>query len=95
MAPTFWLNPQNGVSYPIVAQTPQYRHGLAVDLQQHAGHQQQRRARRLLGGIATIHRDVGDAVVSHYDIEPLFDVYATTQGRDLGAVAGDIQNDRA
>ncbi|WP_322074916.1 efflux RND transporter permease subunit, partial [Burkholderia cepacia] len=45
---------------------------------------------QLLGGLATITRGVGNAVVSHYNIEPLFDIYATTQGRDLGAVAADI-----
>ena len=45
----------------------------------------------MLGALGTIHRDNSDAVVSHYAIEPAFDIYATTQGRDLGAVAGDIQ----
>ncbi|MDN7427375.1 efflux RND transporter permease subunit [Burkholderia sp. AU45388] len=87
--PTYWLNPHNGVSYPIVAQTPQYRMTTLSALQNlpvtGANGQSQ-----LLGGLATITRGVGNAVVSHYDIEPLFDIYATTQGRDLGAVAADI-----
>ncbi|MDF3084757.1 efflux RND transporter permease subunit [Burkholderia sola] len=87
--PTYWLNPHNGVSYPIVAQTPQYRMTTLSALQNlpvtGANGQSQ-----LLGGLATITRGVGDAVVSHYNIEPLFDIYATTQGRDLGAVAADI-----
>jgi len=47
---------------------------------------------QILGGLATIKRGVGDAVVSHYNIEPLFDIYATTQGRDLGAVAAQINS---
>ncbi|MBR8209352.1 efflux RND transporter permease subunit [Burkholderia cenocepacia] len=89
--PTYWLNPRNGVSYPIVAQTPQYRMTTLSALQNlpvtGANGQSQ-----LLGGLATITRGVGNAVVSHYNIEPLFDIYATTQGRDLGAVAADIDD---
>jgi multidrug efflux pump subunit AcrB len=92
VAPAFWLNPRTGVSYPIVAQTPQYRLdslsriGRIPVTGDHPGSQQ------ILGAISTIHRDTSDAVVSHYAIEPAYDIYATTQGRDLGAVAVDIQN---
>ncbi|WP_323119642.1 efflux RND transporter permease subunit [Burkholderia alba] len=89
VAPTFWLNPNSGVSYPIVAQTPQYRMTSLSDLKNlpvtGAGGNAQ-----VLGAIATITRGVGDAIVSHYDIKPLFDIYATTQGQDLGAVASRI-----
>jgi multidrug efflux pump subunit AcrB len=46
---------------------------------------------QVLGALSTIHRDNSDAVVSHYAIEPAFDIYATTQGRDLGSVASRIQ----
>ena len=89
VAPTYWLNPKNGVSYPIVAQTPEYRMASLSNLENLPvtdpnGHSQ------LLGGVASITRGVGSAVVSHYNIQPLFDIYATTQGRDLGAVASDI-----
>ncbi|MFP3644010.1 efflux RND transporter permease subunit [Paraburkholderia sp. SIMBA_054] len=91
VAPTYWLNPKNGVSYPIVAQAPEYRMSSLSSLQNlpvtnPGGHSQ------LLGGVASITRGVGNAVVSHYNIEPLFDIYATTQGRDLGAVARDIDD---
>jgi multidrug efflux pump subunit AcrB len=90
VAPAYWLNPHNGVSYPIVAQTPQYRMTSlsALDNLTVSGSNGQS---QLLGAIATIKRGVGDLVVSHYDIEPLYDVFATTQGSDLGAVAGSIQ----
>src|SRR5579863_1435267 len=91
VSPTYWLNPKNGVSYPIVAQTPQYRMTSLSALNNllvtgKSGSDQ------ILGGIATITRGVGDTVVSHYNIEPLYDIYATTQGRDLGAVAADIDH---
>ena len=48
-------------------------------------------ATQLLGALGTIHREPSAAVVSHYAVQPVFDVYATTQGRDLGAVAAAIQ----
>ncbi|WP_206997155.1 efflux RND transporter permease subunit [Trinickia mobilis] len=91
VSPAYWLNPNNGVSYPIVAQTPQYRMTSLSSLNNllvtgKSGSDQ------ILGGIATITRGVGDTVVSHYNIEPLYDIFATTQGRDLGAVAADIDH---
>jgi len=91
VAPVFWLNPRTGVSYPIVAQTPQYHMDTLSRLENvpitggNAGNMQ------VLGGLSTISRDDTDAVVSHYAIAPAFDIYVSTQGRDLGAVAGDIR----
>lgn len=94
VAPTFWLNPQNGVQYPIVMQTPQYQIDSLNSLSSlpitgsaaPAGS-----APQVLGSVATISRTSSNAVVSQYDIQPLVQIYATTQGRDLGAVAADIQ----
>ncbi|MGB8276442.1 MAG: efflux RND transporter permease subunit [Methylovirgula sp.] len=88
-APTFWLNPKNGVSYPIVIQMPQYWVDTLDNLRNVpiAGEQ----TWQLLGGIATVRRGMSDAVVSHYDVQPNIDIYATTHDRDLGAVAADIQ----
>jgi multidrug efflux pump subunit AcrB len=90
-APTFWLNPKNGVSYPIVAQTPQYKVNTLAQLQSIPVTGSKSGVSQLLGGLGVIQRDTTPAVVTHYDIEPAFDVYATTQGRDLGAVADDVQ----
>ncbi len=89
-APTFWLNPKNGVSYPIVAQTPQYWVRSLSNLEnipasQGSGDKQ------ILGGVASIKRSVSDAVVSHYAVQPVIDIFATNNDRDLGAVAADIQ----
>ncbi len=89
-APTFWLNPRNGVSYPIVVQMPQYYIDTMNDLKNMpitapGGSQ-------LLGGMASITRGPTAAVVSHYNVQPVIDIYATTHGRDLGAVAADIQS---
>ncbi len=90
-APAFWLNPRNGVSYPIVAQTPQYRLDTLSSMENIPVTGSRPGESQVLGGLSTFRRQTSDAVVSHYAIQPAFDIYATTQGRDLGAVAGDIQ----
>jgi multidrug efflux pump subunit AcrB len=41
--------------------------------------------------VATVHREAGPAVVSHYNVQPVIDIYGSVQGRDLGGVAKDIQ----
>ncbi len=89
IAPTFWLNPQNGISYPLVAQAPQYRMTSLQDLEDvpvNASGETQ-----ILGGLATIRRGFGPAIVSHYDAQPIIDIYGAVQGRDLGSVAQAIR----
>ena len=88
-APAFWLNPKNGVSHAIVAQAPQYRVDSLAKMR-NIPLTGSKPGMQVLGGLATIKRQDSDAVVSHYAIQPAFDVYATTQGRDLGGVASDI-----
>ncbi len=91
-APVYYLNPENGVSYSVVAQTPEYRVGSMSDLSNipvtgtTAGG-----AAQVLGGIGTVARATSPAVVSHYNIAQAIDIYATPNGRDLGAVAADIK----
>ena len=88
--PTYWLNPKNGVSYAVSIQTPQYRidtlDGLKNVPVTAAG-----KSTQLLGGLATMALGPESAVVTHYDIRPAIDIFATTQGRDLGGVTADIQ----
>ena len=88
-APTFWLNPQNGVSYPIVAQTPQLRLDSLGALQTMSV--SSAKGLQLLAGIADISRGQSNAVVSHYNIQGAIDIYAGIHEQDLGAVAKDIQ----
>jgi multidrug efflux pump subunit AcrB len=90
VAPTFWLNPKNGVSYPIVAQVPEYRVSAMSGLEGLPITGGAAKSAQILGGLSTIKRDSAPAVVSHYDIQPVLDIYATPQGRDLGAVTADI-----
>jgi multidrug efflux pump subunit AcrB len=91
VTPTFWLNPKNGVTYPIALQTPQYRLDTLPALQ-NLPINAKGAPTTVLGGIATIHRSHGDAVVSQYDISSMVEIYATAQGRDLGAVSSDIRD---
>jgi CzcA family heavy metal efflux pump len=91
VAPTYWLNPANGVSYSIVMQTPQYSIDSLANLRNLPITPTSGGAPQVLGGIADIQRATSSAVVSQYDIQSLVQVFATTQGRDLGAVSTDLQ----
>jgi multidrug efflux pump subunit AcrB len=91
VAPTYYLSPENGVSYSIVMQTPQYQIDSLQALQALPVSGAAAAQTPVLGGIADISRGSGSAVVSQYDIQTIVQIYATTQGRDLGAVAGEIQ----
>ncbi len=90
VAPTYWLNEQNGVTYPIALQTPQYDIDTLPELQ-NLPVNASGTPTTVLGGVADIHRSHNDAVVTEYNIVPTVDIYATTQDRDLGAVSSDIR----
>jgi multidrug efflux pump subunit AcrB len=89
-APNFWLNPANGVQYAVSVMTPQYKMGsmeaLANTPVAVAGQQQP----QLFGNLATASRGVTPAVVNHYNVQPVFDVFASADRRDLGGVANAI-----
>jgi CzcA family heavy metal efflux pump len=90
-SPTFWLNPETGVSYQLATMTPQYRMNSLQDLQTipvTTGDGVQ--PSQMLESVATVHREAGPAVVSHYNVQPVIDIYGAVQGRDLGGVASEI-----
>ncbi|MGF6967187.1 multidrug efflux pump subunit AcrB [Paraburkholderia sp. WC7.3g] len=91
VAPTYWLNNANGVSYPIVMQTPQYRLDSLAALQNLPITASGGGTAQILGGLATVERSTSNEVVSQYNIQPMVEIFATTQDRDLGAVSADIQ----
>ena len=90
--PNFWLNPDNGVSYPIVAQMPQYRIDSISDLSNVPVTSDTTKEPQFLGGLARITPGPSPGVVSHYNVQPVIDLYGSTQERDLGAVASDIEH---
>ena len=87
-APNYWLDPKNGVSYIVAVQTPQYEVNSIADLGNTSvvsnGQQQ------LLSNLSTFGRGKSAQVISHYNVQPVFDIYANIQGRDLGGVSRDI-----
>jgi multidrug efflux pump subunit AcrB len=88
-APNFWLSP-NGVSYPIAIQTPQYKIDSIDTLRTIPVNSPAAPAPQLLENLASMSRRQEPAVVSHYNVQRTIDIYASTQGRDLGSVASDI-----
>jgi len=91
VAPTFWLDPNTSVSYAVVMQTPQYKLDSLASLKALPITGAAAESLPILGGVASITRSSGNAVVSQYNIEPMVQIFATPQGRDLGAIATDIQ----
>jgi multidrug efflux pump subunit AcrB len=91
VAPTYYLNPDNGVSYSIVMQTPQFQIDSLSALETLPVTAATTANPPILGGIANITRTISSAVVSQYDIQPMVQIFATPQGRDLGAIAADVR----
>ena len=90
VAPTYFLNPENGVSYSIVMQTPQYQMD-SLNALKNLPITAPGSTSQTLGAISEINRTTASAVVSQYNIQPVIQIYGTPQDRDLGAVAADVQ----
>jgi multidrug efflux pump subunit AcrB len=90
-APTFWLDPKTGVSYSITAQTPQYRVDSLQDLKNIPVTNSAGAPPQILSNLASVSRGSSLAAVSHYNVQPVINIYGSVQGRDLGGVAGEIE----
>ncbi|HET9741811.1 MAG TPA: efflux RND transporter permease subunit [Terriglobales bacterium] len=91
-APSYWLNPKNGITYSVAVQTPDYRMDSMQALMNTPISAPGAQSQQVLANLATVHPSVTAASISHYDITPVVDVYASVQDRDLGGVATDIRN---
>jgi multidrug efflux pump subunit AcrB len=90
-APTFWLDPRNGVSYSIATQTPQYRTASIQDLENTpVTGTDPNSPPSLMASLVSMQRGSGMAVVSHYNVAPVIDIFGSVDGRDLGGVSRDI-----
>jgi len=89
-APNYWLNFQNGVNYQVAVQTPQYKMDTLQDLQNTPVVAANLPRPELLGNLATIERRESPVIVNHYNVQPVFDVLANVQARDLGGVADEV-----
>ena len=94
VSPNFWTDPTSGIPYYLAVQTPEYKvnslnalgntpvsTSLAVSGQTVPG---------MLSNVATFKRDKVATNSNQTNIQPVFEVYASVQGRDLGSVAADI-----
>ncbi len=91
--PGYWLNPKNGISYLVNARAPEHEMTSLQDLRGipiTAGASGDGNG-QLLANLATFSRTNGPAVVSHYNVQPVIDVFGGVSGRDLGGVMRDIQ----
>ncbi len=91
VAPNQWLNPQNGVNYNVAVQTPQYAVPTFDAMQRtpvtvETGGQ----TTQLLDNLASLQRTTSEEIESHYDVQPVIDVYASPDRRDLGGFAVDV-----
>jgi len=90
-SPTFWLDPKNGVSYSIATQTPQYHADSLQDLvNTPVTGTNPATPSSLMASLVSTQRGAGMAVVSHYNVAPVIDIFGSVQGRDLGGVSRDI-----
>ena len=90
IAPTFWLDHKNGISYPLVTQVPQYRMDTLQELRNIPLAITPDNL-QILGGLADIKLEFSPAVESNYNALPVIDIYAAVQDRDLGGVASDLE----
>jgi CzcA family heavy metal efflux pump len=92
VAPNFWLDPKTGVEYPVIVQVPQYRlHNLGALERTTVRAATPGASEQLLQNVSTTERQVSPQTVSHYNAQPIMDVFANVEQRDLGGVASDVQ----
>ncbi|HEX8872507.1 MAG TPA: efflux RND transporter permease subunit, partial [Candidatus Acidoferrum sp.] len=89
-APSFWLDPKNGVSYSVAVQTPQYRVDSYQALQNTPITSSAGAPPQILGNLVSTSTVARPASISHYNVQPMINVYASVSGRDLGSVAGEV-----
>jgi multidrug efflux pump subunit AcrB len=89
--PTFFLNPKTGVTYNVVVQAPQYNISSLQDLQNIPIHPLNGGNDQILANLTQITRAAEPGIIYHYNTQPVIDIYANVQGRDLGAVADDVK----
>ena len=92
IAPNYWIDPRNSVDYPVSVMTPQFRVNSTSELLRTPIHSGTRPTSQLLTNVGSLERGTTSSVVNHYDVQPLYDVYANVQDRDLGSVASDVDS---
>ena len=91
ITPNFWLDRKMGIPYLITVLTPKYRVDSIESLMSMPISSPLTRTSQLLSNLASLEHRIGPSIVNHYNIQPVYDIYANIQDRDLGNVAADIQ----
>ncbi|MBC7882702.1 MAG: efflux RND transporter permease subunit [Anaerolineae bacterium] len=90
-SPNYWLNPKNGVNYLVAVQTPQFRVNSVESISNTPVATAALSAPQLLGNLATMEHRNTTQVINHYNVQPVYDIYANVQNTDLGSVSARIQ----
>jgi multidrug efflux pump subunit AcrB len=90
VAPNFWVNPTNRVNYRVAVQTPPVRID-SIDALMSTPIVKPGQKPQLLANLATVQRSTSPLNIGHYNVQPVYEVNASVQDRDLGAVAADVQ----
>ena len=90
VSPNYWLHPASGVSYLIAVQTPEYRVASVDDVRATPLAGTRSNVPQLLSNLATVEHTATPMASSHYNVQPVLDVYASVQDRDLGRVATEV-----
>ena len=91
VTPSFWVNPANGYEYNVAVQVPQYKIDSMQSLDNIPISSALTKTPQILGNMGTLSVNTEPALLSQYDTQPMMDVYASVEGRDLGGVDADIQ----
>lgn len=89
--PNFWLDRKAGLPYLITVQTPKYRVNTIMEMLRMPVSSPVTNRSELLSNLGTVERRATPAAVTHFNIQPTYDVYANVQGRDLGGVTSEIR----
>jgi multidrug efflux pump subunit AcrB len=90
VSPNYWLDPASGVSYLIAVQMPEFRVASMDDVRSTPLASARGNAPQLLSNLAAVERATTQMSSSHYNVQPVLDIYAGVQDRDLGGVAADV-----
>ena len=89
--PNYWVDPRMGISYLVETRTPTYKLDNVDSINNVPLVSPGGQGLQLLANVAQVERGVTPEVANHTNVQPVFDVYANVQGRDLGSVAGEIE----
>ncbi|MDQ2946788.1 MAG: efflux RND transporter permease subunit, partial [Acidobacteriota bacterium] len=88
-SPNYWINPRNSVDYPIAVQTPLYRSDSTGALLNTAM-RSPNGSMQVLANLGRLKRGTAASVVNHYNVQPVYNLYANVQDRDLGSLSKDV-----